>query len=409
MLSISLASAARRATSVVSLLFGFLLHCSWVLLNGSTVLGRLWSVAVGAFPVWCWVSAFKRGVKNIPLNSRPPIHIDLLPGWNDLILHPYGVLLLAVSLLPLARFLWLGDGAKDSSGARRGPVYAVCVLLFPLALAWSDRLAKVQITNQLDLLAFGSYGALHFASPIIAAWWIWGFGSQGAARIFGWCLGLQNLCGLATHLAFPNAAPWFYDLYGVDAAQPDYSYPGNPAGLYRVDEILGTHIYQKAFGVSPVVFGAVPSLHAATSICCGLFVTRYSKGYRGLVFMVVYCFWMFWATQYLHHHFAIDLLIGTLYAAIAFLVAERSQLRLLDRDHVQRGLTNGWQRLRWRMRDGEGGESVVLSRSTSVSSSEGSLCPSRGMRSVDGYVPVRTLEEYYEVGEIGGVGSDEKV
>lgn len=62
-----------------------------------------------------------------------------------------------------------------------------------------------------------------------------------------------------------------------------------------VSSSLTTHparSYQKAFGISPVVFGAVPSLHAATSICCGLFVARYSKGYRGLIFMWSYCFWM---------------------------------------------------------------------------------------------------------------------
>lgn len=80
-----------------------------------------------------------------------------------------------------------------------------------------------------------------------------------------------------------------YDVYGIDAAQPDYSYPGNPAGLVRVDSILGTHIYTKAFGKGPVVFGAIPSLHAATAICCSLFVVRYSKGYRGLTFMWLYC------------------------------------------------------------------------------------------------------------------------
>lgn len=55
------------------------------------------------------------------------------------------------------------------------------------------------------------------------------------------CLGLQNITGLITHLVFPNAAPWFYDVYGQDAAQPNYEdYPGNPAGLVRVDRILGS-------------------------------------------------------------------------------------------------------------------------------------------------------------------------
>jgi hypothetical protein len=55
------------------------------------------------------------------------------------------------------------------------------------------------------------------------------------------CLGLQNISGLITHLVFPNAAPWFYDVYGEDAAQPNYEdYPGNPAGLVRVDRILGS-------------------------------------------------------------------------------------------------------------------------------------------------------------------------
>lgn len=159
MLSASPAGAARRVKAVVSCAVAFLLHCSWVLLNGSTVLGRLWSVAgepsdltpviqrssrakrltstassyasVGAFPAVLWVLAFKKGVGIIPINSRPSvrltfgrdevllspqpnsalrwqIHIDLLPAWNDFILHPYGVMLLTISLLPLARFLWLG-------------------------------------------------------------------------------------------------------------------------------------------------------------------------------------------------------------------------------------------------------------------------------------------------------------
>ena len=53
-----------------------------------------------------------------------------------------------------------------------------------------------------------TYGALHFASPICMAWWLWGFAPQGAAMTYGWTLGIQNLCGLVTHILFPNASPW---------------------------------------------------------------------------------------------------------------------------------------------------------------------------------------------------------
>ncbi|CEQ42262.1 SPOSA6832_04048, partial [Sporobolomyces salmonicolor] len=405
-----------RLGAILSSFGALLLHCRWVLLNGVSTPYRLWTVLVGAFPPFLWTFLFKQA-KHIPVEIRPPIHIDLLPKLNQLLLSPGGVLLVTLSLVPLARLVYFwarafvrcssqekreltslccdanlitGHGDKDTPERGRGRVYAASIMLFPLALWFTDLLGKAEPTNLLDLLAFGSYGALHFASPIIAGWWIWGFGCQGAACTFGWALGAQNLAGLATHLVFPNAAPWFYDVYGIDAAQPDYSYPGNPAGLIRVDTILGTHIYAKAFKWGAVVFGAVPSLHAATSICCGLFATRYSKGYRGLAFMWIYCFWMFWATQYLHHHvsfyaiglaavryqlkahlhllfafvspafpvlpliqFAIDLLCGTGYSVISFLIFERVRLRRLDRTHYTDGLTNGWERLRWSIRDGD--------------------------------------------------------
>ncbi|TKA58574.1 hypothetical protein B0A53_00315 [Rhodotorula sp. CCFEE 5036] len=324
--------------------------------DGEALVGvpyRLWTVIVGAFPPFLWTFLFKQA-KHIPTEIRPPIHINLLPAANRFLLSPIGVILLTLALLPLARLVYYwSEGDKPKAERGRGRWYAASIFLFPAALCATAHLGTLEISNALDLFAFGSYGALHFASPIIAAWWIWGFGTQGAACTFGWTLGAQNLAGLATHLVFPNASPWFYDVYGIDAAQPDYSYPGNPAGLVRVDSILGTHIYTKAFGKGPVVFGAIPSLHAATAICCSLFVVRYSKGYRGLIFMWLYCFWMFWATQYLHHHFAIDLLAGTFYSVVAFTLFERVRLRKLDRKHYSEGLTNGWERLWHARRDGE--------------------------------------------------------
>ncbi|BGP17051.1 hypothetical protein JCM10213_000312 [Rhodosporidiobolus nylandii] len=342
-----------RLGAVLSLVGTLLAHCAWVLLNGSSVAWRLWSVVVGAFPPFLWTFLFKQA-KHIPTEIRPPIHIDLLPKLNAALLSPWGVLVVSLSLFPLARLVYYwGNGDKQGEERGRGRAYAASILAFPLMLKITAELGKAEVTDFLDLLAFSTYGALHFASPIVAGWWTWGFGTQGAACTFGWTLGAQNLAGLATHLVFPNASPWFYDVYGIDAAQPDYTYPGNPAGLIRVDTILGTHIYAKAFGAGPVVFGAIPSLHAATAMCCCLYVIRYSKGYRGLVFAYVYGYIMLWSTQYFHHHFAIDLLVGCFYAAVSFLIFERVRLRRLDREHYANGLTNGYDRLFHSLRDGE--------------------------------------------------------
>jgi membrane-associated phospholipid phosphatase len=55
------------------------------------------------------------------------------------------------------------------------------------------------------------------------------------------------------------------------------------------------------FKKSPVVFGAFPSLHAATAVISAFFVARYSRR-KGLAVMTIYAYWMFWSTMYFHHH-----------------------------------------------------------------------------------------------------------
>ncbi|KAK4051434.1 hypothetical protein OIV83_002918 [Microbotryomycetes sp. JL201] len=382
-----------------------------------SLLGPDNTAKVGAAPVLAWTLTFKRGVKLIPDSKRPPIHIDLLPRANEWLLSPIGIILCTLLVLPLARLVYSFANechSKRDDRPSRAKVFACSVALFPLALEGTYQLSKLPICDGLDLFAFASYGALHFASPIIAAWWIWGFGCQGAANVFGWCLGLQNLAGLMTHLAFPNASPWFYDQYGVDAAVPDYSYPGSPAGLIRVDHILGTHIYAKAFGKGPVVFGAIPSLHAATAICCSLFVARYSRGIKGLTFAWFYSFWMFWATQYLHHHWAIDLLVGTAYAAIAFLIAERAFLRKLDLEHQDKSLTNGWERLWHGIRDGENYSNGLYLSGTSTRTSSSTSFDSAGLRTppkiiVGGYEAVRNADDEFEIDDLRRSPIHEKV
>lgn len=129
-------------------------------------------------------------------------------------------------------------------------VYALIIISYPSILYCMHLLAFTGIRAFKDLMAWSTYGALHFASPIVIAWWLWFFAPPGAARTFGWCLGGQNVAGLFTHLIFPNAAPWFYDIYGAGLhpdPPPDYNTPGSAAGLVRVDVILGTHLYASKF------------------------------------------------------------------------------------------------------------------------------------------------------------------
>lgn len=119
--------------------------------------------------------------------------------------------------------------------------------------------------------------------------------------------------------------------------------PGSPAGLVRVDKVLGTHLYEKAFKASPLVFGAFPSLHGAFSCCCLFFVGRYSR--KGRFMVGFYVLWQWFSTMYLRHHWRLDLLGGLVYAAFAFTLFQRF-IRKKEKEFAE-GTSGkaGWNRL----------------------------------------------------------------
>ncbi|PWN20842.1 hypothetical protein BCV69DRAFT_299314 [Microstroma glucosiphilum] len=312
-------------------------HCTRVLLNGKNPLRWLVGLLAGILPPVTWTLAFKLA-RNIPSDWRPDIHTHLLPVFEAILLSPTGIILLTILVTPFAYLIRRGSRTQTSR-----VLYPSLILLFP---AWLKVMNLIALgttwTPFQDVLAWIFYGVLHFASPFLAGWWIWGFGPPGAAIVYGVTLGVQNICGLFTHLVFPNAAPWYYDVY-PNTTIPTYDFPGNPAGLVRVDQALGTHLYRAAFKKSPVVFGALPSLHAASAVCFSLFVARYG-GRWGHIIMLLYSTFMFWSTQYLHHHFAVDLLLGTSYSVLAFSAAT-IVLRKLEAKHEREGTTRGVDRL----------------------------------------------------------------
>ncbi|KAF9582802.1 Aureobasidin resistance protein Aur1 [Lunasporangiospora selenospora] len=167
-----------------------------------------------------------------------------------------------------------------------------------------------------DLLAWMPYGVLHFVLPFVTAALIFFLAPPGTLPVFSRVFGYMNLAGVLTQLLFPCAPPWYEAHYG--SMEPaTYTMPGDPGGLARVDDILGTNMYKSTFTASPMVFGAFPSLHSACAWQLAFFWV-FIFGPRAIPVAIGYVFWIWWATMYLGHHYVVDLVGGAGYAVVAF-------------------------------------------------------------------------------------------
>lgn len=170
----------------------------------------------------------------------------------------------------------------------------------------------------LDLLAWIPYGILHFGGPFVWAALMFVCAPPGTVPVFAQTFGYLNIAGVAIQLIFPCSPPWYENMYGL--APANYSIEGSPAGLRRIDELFGIDLYTSSFTASPLVFGAFPSLHSGNAVLEAFFMSHCFPKLRPLV--IGYAMWMWWATMYLSHHYAVDLVGGGLLATIAFTVAK---------------------------------------------------------------------------------------
>lgn len=160
----------------------------------------------------------------------------------------------------------------------------------------------------LDVLAWIPYGLTHFGAPAVCSAIMFVFGPPGTVPLFARSFGYMNIAGVIIQLCFPCSPPWYENMYGLAAA--NYSIKGSPAGLAAIDKLLGVDLYTSTFTASPMVFGAFPSLHAGSATIEALFMSHIFPRLRPL--FVVYALWLFWATMYLSHHYAVDLVGGGL-------------------------------------------------------------------------------------------------
>ena len=160
----------------------------------------------------------------------------------------------------------------------------------------------------LDVLAWLPYGIIHFGAPAVCSAIMFIFGPPGTVPVFARAFGYLNLAGVTIQLLFPCSPPWYENLYGL--APANYSMAGSPAGLARIDLLFGIDLYTSNFTASPMVFGAFPSLHAGSATIEALFMSHMFPKLRPL--FIAYTLWLWWATMYLSHHYAVDLVGGSL-------------------------------------------------------------------------------------------------
>ncbi|KAL8784162.1 MAG: hypothetical protein Q9213_004136 [Squamulea squamosa] len=170
----------------------------------------------------------------------------------------------------------------------------------------------------LDIMAWLPYGIIHFGAPAVFSLIMFIFASPGTVPVFARSYGYMNLIGVSIQLLFPCSPPWYENMYGL--APANYTIKGSPAGLARIDKLLGIALYTPGFTGSPMVFGAFPSLHAGSAVIEALFLSYVFPRLRPL--FVVYALWLWWATMYLSHHYAVDLVGGSIIAVAVFYVAK---------------------------------------------------------------------------------------
>ncbi|KAI2466909.1 PAP2-domain-containing protein [Annulohypoxylon bovei var. microspora] len=247
----------------------------------------------------------------------------------------------------------------------------------------------------LDVIAWIPYGIGHFSNPAVCSVIMFIYASPGTLPMFAKSFGWMNALGVSIQLFFPCTPPWYERLHGLEPAK--YGMQGSPAGLARIDALFGVDMYTTSFTTAPVPFGAFPSLHAAAAILEALFISHCFPKLKGLC--LGYVCWICWATMYLNHHYAVDLLGGGIIAYSIFFTVRKFWLPRpqagkkyrWEYEYVEVGQTKkskaldeelGYTSVRAGKRSAEwGDEFTVLDSFMHSGSSSGSSSPTSPVRS----------------------------
>lgn len=174
-----------------------------------------------------------------------------------------------------------------------------------------------------DLLAGLSY-LCWVPGPMAFGLWLLYKGEARWYARFALCFLLVNFVGFAGYYIHPAAPPWYALQFGFE---PDFSTPGNVAGLARFDEMIGVPVFASIYVNNSNIFAAVPSLHSAYMLVATVYalLSRRSWPLVLLCSMVTLGIWL--TAVYSCHHYTIDVLLGILTAFIGIAIFELVLMR----------------------------------------------------------------------------------
>ena len=156
----------------------------------------------------------------------------------------------------------------------------------------------------------------YFLATYLVAGFLWFF-ARGLFRRFVAMVSLLAFMGFATYALFPAAPPWMAsDLGALEPTTRSIGYIWNhiPIAYFNT-------LFDRGSGYSNQV-AAVPSLHAAYTLLIALFLWRLAPRW-GRVLLAAYPLAMAFALVYTAEHYVSDILVGWVYALLAFWAVNR--------------------------------------------------------------------------------------
>jgi hypothetical protein len=151
----------------------------------------------------------------------------------------------------------------------------------------------------------------HFVIPMVIAFVFWIY-DRTIFKAYTSAFLVLSYLAFFTFIIFPAMPPWMASNQGfipplkkiMDQVMASFAHPIDVPSVYRY------------FGANLVA--AVPSLHAAYPWLIFLFLHKKLKAWALLALPYVFGVWF--AVTYLGEHYAIDVIIGIIYACVAYLI-----------------------------------------------------------------------------------------